>query len=917
MLREEVLSLARAKGFASFTPIQEKVFPLVLAGKNCLVMAPTGFGKTEAVVFPVLSRLLDLRDSGFRDGIQVVYVTPLKALNRDMLSRMEFFCHMLGFKLAVRHGDTSSSERAKQRDSPPHFLVTTPETFQSMLIAPKLREALVNVRFVVVDEVHELVGSKRGLQLSLGLERLRSLKQKFSEWVEVEEGRRKEVSKDFQLVALSATVGNTEEIRKFIGMGTEVAGIDLRRALELKVVRPREVFAHGFEGVFAGLKAEGAGRVLYVKEMVERAAKSLIFVNTRYMAEALGVLLTQLPPPDVAVHHSSLSKDARLDVEQEFKKNNSKLKAVVCTSSLELGIDIGDVDQVIQFGSPRQVSRLLQRVGRSGHRLDLVAKGVVVGLDDVDFAESLVVAGRAKKGLIEGFEVRKKPLDVLAHQCAGLLLDEEGGPLLVGRFVDVFGKAYAFSSLTSVDVHRCLNQLASSGLIAFDGLKAQATKRTKFYYYENLSTIPDSKRFFVRDAVTRKFVGTLDEDFVAEYLQEGVGFVARGRAWTVLSLSEDEVVVQPSSDLTAAVPEWSGEEIPVPFEVAQEVADVLGGLPESVFCTKKELDAFNAFVERQAKHFTIARGRVVLEARESVFVLHSFFGHGVNEALSVIFSSFLSTLLKTSVRARPGAYSIIFEFPKPIPSESVSSALRKCFYLDSKQFLAVKLRSSATFRHRFVHVAKRFGLLKRDTDYKSVSMKRLVEVLKTSVIADEAFEELCYDRLDVPNCQSVLDGLSKQKIAFHVVDSGEFSPIAKNALSLGGFGELVSVAEPTDKVLEAFERDLLEKKADFYCLFCRNGWSRLVKDVGVFKCPFCASTELTLKKYVGLRDERKVASLVSSYGLRGLKALMTYGVGPETAARILSRLHAKDEDLIIDLLDAQKDFIRTRKYWRV
>ena len=915
-MRDEIVSLAKVKGFSSFTPIQEKAFPMVLEGKNCLVVAPTGFGKTEAVVFPAFSKMLDLRDSGFRDGIQLIYVTPLKALNRDLLSRMEFFCKMLGFKMAVRHGDTTSNERSKQRDSPPHFLITTPESLQSILIAPKLKDALANVRFVVIDEVHELAGSKRGLQLSLALERLRALKRRLSEWTEVEEGRKKQVSKDFQLLALSATVGNIEEIKCFLGNDVELAGIDLKRALELKVVKPREVYAHGFEGVFAGLRGESAGRVLFVKDLIEKSGKTLVFVNTRYMAEALGVLLTQLPPQDVAVHHSSLSKDARLEVESEFKKLSSKLKAVICTSSLELGIDIGDIDQVIQFGSPRQVSRLLQRVGRSGHRRDLVAKGVVVALDEVDFAEALVLCDSAKHGRLDVFSIRKKALDVLAHQCAGLLLDSDC-PLVTDSFLELFSKSYAFNSITKTDVFRCLNQLASSGLIAFDGLKASATKKTKFYYYENVSTIPDSKRFFVRDAVTRKFVGTLDEDFVSEYLADGITFIARGRAWKVMSQSDDEVVVEASADLSAAVPEWSGEEIPVPFEVAQEVAQTLSGVSESAFCSKKELDSFNAFAEKQAAFFTVPKQAVVLEGVGSMFVLHAFFGHAVNESLSMIFSSFLSSSLKTSVRARAGAYSIIFEFPKPIAPESVASVFRKCFFFDAKRYLSTTLRSSSLFRHRFVHVAKRFGLLKKNREYRAISMKKIVEVMKTSVIADEAFEELCYDRLDLANCQNVLDALSKREYSFELLYGESFSPIAKNALSLGGFGELISVAEPTEKVLEAFLKDLHEKKIEFTCLFCKNSYSRLLKEVNDLKCPFCSSTEVTLEKYVGEKNERRVASLLSSYGLRGLKAIATYGVGPETASRVLSRLHAKEEDFLMDLLEAQKDFIRTRKYWRV
>src|SRR5947199_174458 len=319
-LVEPVRSLLRESGIEEPTPPQALASPLILQGENVRIIAPTGSGKTEAAILPLLSRIVG-KDQ--RRGISLLYITPLRALNRDMLRRLEVWCSKLGLTIDVARGDTPLAQRNKQSRSPPDLLVTTPETLQAILPGSRMRENLRMLDAVVVDEVHNLVESKRGVQLSVGLQRLRR------------------VAGEFQLIGLSATVGSPQ-----------------------------------------------------------LAAGSLFGVRK-----------------DVGVHHGSLPREEREPVEFAFKKGEAK--ALVCTSTLELGIDVGSVDLVVQYMSPRQVTSLIQRVGRSGHRIGRTSEGVIIAVSADDVLESSASIAEAKLGKLEPTRPYRESLDVLAHHVAG------------------------------------------------------------------------------------------------------------------------------------------------------------------------------------------------------------------------------------------------------------------------------------------------------------------------------------------------------------------------------------------------------------------------------------------------------------------------------------------------------------------
>ena len=400
-----ILKLVEEKGFEEPTETQKKAIPKILEGKNILLISPTATGKTESAVLPVFDMFMRIPER--IRGIKILYVTPLKALNRDMLERLEWWCNNLDIKLAVRHGDTDSKERTRQSRSPPDMLITTPETLQAIIPGRLMRQHLSAVRWVIVDEVHELADSKRGSQLSLALERLVRI-----------------TGRDFQRIGLSATIGSPTKVAKFL-VGSEreveILQVTLSRQLDLQILFPEPTQEDYELASSLFTHPEVAARLRVIRKYFESYRSVLLFTNTRSISEILAsrfkVWDVNLP---VSIHHGSLAKTSRLAAERGLK--NGELKGLVATSSLELGIDIGRIDMVIQYMSPRQVTRLIQRIGRSGHRIGRTPKGVIITMDSDDTLEAMVIARRTINEELEPLNVPSKPFDVLAHQIAGLLM---------------------------------------------------------------------------------------------------------------------------------------------------------------------------------------------------------------------------------------------------------------------------------------------------------------------------------------------------------------------------------------------------------------------------------------------------------------------------------------------------------------
>ena len=387
--------------FAAPTPPQAKGWPVIASGANTLIQAPTGSGKTLAAF------LWALDQAAPGDGLQVLYVSPLKALNYDVERNLRGPLAGIGLELrvGVRTGDTPQKERQEMRKRPPEILITTPESL-FLLLTSQARETLETVRYVILDEVHALAGTKRGAHLALSLERLVRL-----------------TGEPPQRVGLSATQRPLEEIARFVSGGRPIEVVDAgqRKQLDLEVVVPLEDMREpqGEDGVGSSIWPSIYPALL---ELVAEHRSTILFVNNRRLAERLALRLNELADAPIArAHHGSLAREQRVEIEELLKRG--EIPCLVATSSLELGIDMGAVDLVIQVESPKSVARGLQRVGRAGHTLDAVSKGRIFPKFRHDLLECAVVTRRIREGAIEETVVPRNPLDVLAQQVVAICAD--------------------------------------------------------------------------------------------------------------------------------------------------------------------------------------------------------------------------------------------------------------------------------------------------------------------------------------------------------------------------------------------------------------------------------------------------------------------------------------------------------------
>ena len=439
LLVKPVRRLVEQRGFSKPTEPQEKTIPRILEGKNVLLISPTATGKTEAAFLPVLSMLLQEPRT---PGIKVLYITPLRSLNRDILDRLQWWCNTLDIKLAVRHGDTETKERMRQSRSPPDLLITTPETMQAILSGWVLRQHLQSLRWVIIDEVHELADSKRGSQLSLALERIRNL-----------------IGKDFQMIGLSATIGSPDKVAQFL-VGTkrpvEIIRVPVAKMVKLQVIYPKPTEEDARFAAKIYTHPEVAARLRIIRDYMSKRKSVLLFTNTRSISE---VLASRFKVWDIdfpiSIHHGSLAKLSRITAEQGLKRGD--LKGLIATSSLELGIDVGRIDLVIQYMSPRQVTRLIQRVGRAGHTYGQVAEGLIIGMDSDDTLEAIVIARRALIESLEPVEIPEKPYDVLVHQIAGLMLKTRR--LEFREVLELARNAAPYENLTLEDISKAFKYM--------------------------------------------------------------------------------------------------------------------------------------------------------------------------------------------------------------------------------------------------------------------------------------------------------------------------------------------------------------------------------------------------------------------------------------------------------------------------
>ena len=892
MLHPLLRKVIKKEGLEELTKPQLQAIPEILKGKNCLLIAPTGMGKTEAVLIPIFHLFLK---KGKARGIKILYITPLRALNRDMLRRMLSWGKELGIDIAVRHGDTPKKERRMQSKKPPDMLITTPETVQVLFTGKNLRASLEDVKWVIIDEIHELAGNERGAQLSVALERL------------------VEIAGEFQRIGLSATIGSPHEVAKFLVGKRDVKIIETKakKKMEICVEMPEikkkdKEIAHHIE-----CDAQSAAILRKAMEIINTHDATLFFVNTRDSAEILAARLHELGA-SIEVHHGSLSREARIDAEEKFKEG--KIKSLLCTSSLELGIDVGHTDFVLQHASPRQVTRLLQRVGRSGHAIGKIAKGLILAITPEDMAEATVIARKALKGELEEIKIRRNPLAVLANQIISFTL--EYGRIEVNRVYSIIKRAYPFWSLKRELFLKVVQQLHQQRVIWFDGKYIERKKKSRDYFIENISMIPDEKSVDVFEISSNKKIGKLDESFVMNFCAIGTRFIMKGRAWEIVNIDE-RVIVSPSQK-TYVVPDWAGEEIPVPFEVAQEVgkmrrkAIMNGDVPKGL---KKEVQ------EQIEQGFTVPTDEIItIEVGKEIAYIITHFGSKTNETIGRIIASLLSQRSGESIGVKCDAYRISLHSLHPINPEMIKDIFYTLPPEGLEDIIKIILRNSSFIRWELIKVARKFGVLSKEAEY-DFSPEKILDIFEGYPLVDEVVERVIWERMDIEHAKKVIKEIQNGKIKFV---TQKISPIALE----GEKWERMFLHFGFDaKIMESIKKRLMGSRITQICMNCFSSWGTTAGRARI-SCPRCKGRMLSIlkgRKKLPTKDELKkdrreyrrfykTASLVATYGKDAILVLAGYGIGPDTAARILAK-QKRGNELLEEIVKAEITYAKTRQFW--
>ena len=830
-------------------------------------------------------------------------------MNNDVLRRIIKYAKSENLRVQIRHSDTTTSERRKIVEDPPQVLITTPESLAVVLTSNKMLKALDSLEWVIIDEAHELVSNERGSHLSISLERLQAAS-----------------LLPVIRIGLSATVGNLKEAARFISGANRKCAILTDNSMRIYDIDVK--FIKGTLNTVAEFILN------YIKHSKIQGSV-LLFTNTRDEAEYIGTILKNQNYIDVDVHHGSLSKDMREETEIRLREGSAGI--VVCTSSLELGLDIGSVELVVHYGSPRQVSKLMQRIGRSKHRQRTSAKGLIVTNIPDDEIEALAIIRRMKKGSIEEQLMHTGAFDVLAHHLVGLAMQTRDAIRMEVAF-DLVTKAYPFRLITFNDLKECVNLLESNGIIRYNREDQTYQRRIKAYkyYFENLSMIPHVLKFEVIDSISKRKIGTLDQQFVGDYGERGNVFVLKGSQWRILSIDEGrmQVNVEPLHGTAINIPYWVGEMIPVDFKTAEEVGSIRNQVAMNY------IKISTSIIEDSIKSLKVIPDskNIVIEnliARNTV-VIHSTFGSKVNNTIASLLSTVLSSQLGHLVEIRSDAYRIMLSSTARIGKDHVERILKET--CDLEAIIIVSFTGTHNINWKVWMVAKRFGMINREAIYDKKVARIIYDRYAKTPISKESIREIIHDKYDISQTGKIIRNIQNDVIKIHWIETDEFSDLAKPILEHSG--KFSATPLSVEKGIMELVKERLEKtKHRFICIRCGK-WERTVEtreSPENLSCPKCRSRLITRTSFydydlaniiakrlggdkLSLEENHKferawkVSSLINNFGKKAIVVLAGYGIGADTAARIL-RNSIDENEVYKSIYEAERQYVTTRGFW--
>ncbi len=896
------------------TDIQKKGIHEIMKGDNVLLISPTGSGKTEAALFPVLSMILENNVK----PISALYITPLRALNRDIFRRMINFATTVGVTTSIRHGDTTAYERKKQSDKPSQLLMITPETLQNLLNSKKILNNLRNVKYVIIDEIHELVTSERGLQLSVALSRLKTLTQD-----------------RIQIIALSATVGNADEISRYISMDhVTVIKDENPKIFNIKIKAPNDKDIEKFKRDSQYSSPELYGIYKKIINDIETHRKTLIFVNTREFGEIVTLSLRNMKKDiKIGIHHSSLSRNVRLKAEEDFRED--ELKAVVATSSLELGIDIGTIDYVIQINSPKQVMRLIQRMGRSGHGINRISEGAIYCDSFEELLESAVIVKNGLNNELEEHTIRKNSLAVIANQIVAIAIQYNAmkNEIKSREVYDIIKNSYPFSELSYELFNSTIQFLVNIKMVSVNGDNVKARKKGYNYFYKNISMIPDEKSYNVRDIIENSIIGKVDERFVIT-TASGMPVVIKGRTWLVVDITDEEVLVKPESS-NANPPKWIGEDIPVPYKIATEVG--------KLFRDDSRLSFYNFDEESMAiikktyikwkNNYHPSDETIIVEYVNNKTILHMALGSKVNNTLALFISYKLSQNMSTVTEYKSDQYKIILNTDKKPEINELKNILSVDINNFEKEMKTI-LSDVKNIRWDLLYAAKKFGVITASPNYSMINIDNFLKELSGTPVEHEAIERFIYNRLDLNNTITVLRRYQAGKIAVYlanipIIDSEE----------LLSFKHEMEFDDIPSEILEIIKKRLERTKIATICLKCGIKLSGIVSDIRLpASCIICNGTNIAvvkdydtksseiIQRYIKRKSLKKVdvervhslynsADLLKTFGYNCLLAMAASGIGSSVASNILFQSGNNKNKLLTLIIKKEQEFRKNHIYW--
>jgi len=744
------------KNFADFTHAQLLAVPAILDRQSILLASPTGSGKTLAGFLGIFDALLRKLDAGtLGSSVQCIYVSPLRALAYDIGKNVR--APIVGMALEktvrihLRTGDTPSAERVKFRQRPAQILVTTPESLAVMLAQESYAAHFNECEFVIVDELHSFAGNKRGADLTLSLERLERLRGR-ARLTRADPGdgsaeRRPSICR----IGLSATAAPLDLLARFlVGVGRKCriaeAQVEKKSLVEVfSPIRHKPYPPAGYTGV--RLYAELA-------ELIRTRQSVLVFTNVRSAAEQVGLRLKELLPDlasQIEIHHASLDRSVRLEVEDRLK--NGELRAVVCSTSLEMGIDIGAVDLVVMVATPKGVSRAIQRIGRSGHSLNRSSHGVLVATNINDLVEATVTAKLVRERALDPIRIQEKPYDVVAQHIVGLAAV---APISADETFALIRRAYPFRDLGREEFDRILQYLEGGGVSLRkqytgvfgkirieDGIISLAHPKIAREFLVNIGTIHSEG--FIDVLLRRRRLGSVEENFIKQ-LKIGDLFVLGGRVLRLIDTGVQEAHVERADGQLPTVPRWNAAKMPLTSGLARAVrklrtevaklvrksqddAGIADWLVEQYQISIANAQAIIELFRAQLAISEIPTGRKMLielyhQGDHAHYFFHSLIGRSANDALSRIVALRVKNRIGGNARATIDDYGFLLTLRRF--QELPLDRLRECFArANAEEDLATALRGSELVKWQFRGVAQTGLMVPRNLPGRQRKQKQL------------------------------------------------------------------------------------------------------------------------------------------------------------------------------------------------